>query len=174
MKGLHIADLLSSITVCHEKFVHLLRRRQNDPVLADLWKSKKTWEPIAVIETFLNPRLDLHVGLEDFCVLLERVGLLRFTQADTERVVKVIRKVEPRFASYNEVKEDKGKRDRAQQEIFLHENKVALEDLPLERLNQKWLKYHLPSLKKKSDGKSKSVETFLKKDKSKAKFFITV
>ena len=47
--------------------------------------------------------------------------------------------MEPRFASYNEVKEDKGKRDRAQQEIFLHENKVALEDLPLERLNQKWL-----------------------------------
>ena len=171
---LHIADILSSITVCHEKFVHLLRTRQNDPVLADLWKSKKTWEPIAVIETFLNPRLDLHVGLEDFCVLLERVGLLRFTQADTERVVKVIRKVEPRFASYNEVKEDKGKRDRAQQEIFLHENKVALEDLPLDRLNQKWLKYHLPSLKKKSDGKSKSIETFLKKDKSKAKFFITV
>ena len=83
--------------------------------------------------------------------------------------------MEPRFASYNEVKEDKGKRDRAQQEIFLHENKVALEDLPLERLNQKWLpKYHLPSLKKKSDGKSKSIETFLKKDKSKAKFFITV
>ena len=122
----------------------------------------------------MNPRLDLHVGLEDFCVLLERVGLLRFNQADTERVVKVIRKVEPRFASYNEVKEDKGKRDRAQQEIFLHENKVALEDLPLERLNQKWLKYHLPSLKKKSDGKSKSIEIFLKKDKSKAKFFITV
>ena len=110
------------------------------------------------------------MGSNDFCIFLEKLGLLRFTQADTERAVTVIRKVEPRFASYNEVKEDKGKRDRAQQEIFLHENKVALEDLPLERLNQKWLRYHLPSLKKKSDGKSKSIETIVKKDKSKAKF----
>ena len=125
-----------------------------------------------MIETFLNPHLDLHVGMEDFCVLLERVGLLRFSQADTERVVKVIRRVEPRFASYTEVKEANGKRDRALQEIYLHENKVALEDLPLEMLNQKWLKHHLPSLKKISEGsRSKSIETFLKKDKSKAKFF---
>ena len=168
----HIADLLSSITVCHEKFVHLLRTRQNDPLFADVWKFKTTWNPLAVIETFLNPHLDLHVGMEDFCVLLERVGLLRFSQADTERVVKVIRKVEPRFASYTEVKEANGKRDRALQEIYLHENKVALEDLPLEMLNQKWLKHHLPSLKKISEGsRSKSIETFLKKDKSKARFF---
>ena len=136
-----------------------------------MWKFKTTWNPLAVIETFLNPHLDLHVGVEDFCVLLERVGLLLFTQADTERVVKVIRKMVPRFASYNEVKEAKGYRDRAMQEIFLHENKVALEDLPLETLNQNWLKHHLPSLKKKLEGTSKSIETFLKKDKSKAKFF---
>ena len=88
---LHIADFLSSITVCHGEFVHLLRTLHNDQFLADLWKSKKTWEPIALIETSLNPRLGLHVGSEDFCVLLERVGLLRFTQVDTERIVKVIR-----------------------------------------------------------------------------------
>ena len=61
-------------------------------------------------------------------MLLERVGLLRLSQADTERVVKTIRKVESRFASFNEVKESKGARDRAQQEIFLYENKVALEN----------------------------------------------
>ena len=57
------------------------------------------------------------------------------------------------------------------QEIFLHENKVALEEIPLETLNQKWLKHHLPSLKKKSEGTSKPIETFFKKEKSKAKFF---
>ena len=38
------------------------------------------------------------------------------------------KKVEPRFASFNEVKESKGPYDRAQQEIFLYENKVALEN----------------------------------------------
>ena len=79
----------------------------------------------------MNPQFDLYKGMEDFCILLERIGLLRLSQADTERVVKTIRKVEPRFASFNEVKESKGARDRAQQEIFLYENKVALEKLPV-------------------------------------------
>ena len=70
-------------------------------------------------------------------MLLERVGLLRLSQADTERVVKTIRKVEPRFASFNGVKESKGAGDRVQQ-IFLYENKVAhkvaLEKLPVNEL----------------------------------------
>ena len=61
--------------------------------------------------------------MENFCILLERVGLLRLTQADTERVVKTIRRVEPQFAGFNEVKESKGARDRAQQEIFFAKTK---------------------------------------------------
>ena len=36
----------------------------------------------------------------------------------------------------NEVHEMKGKRDRANQEIFLHENYVRIDQLPLEELNQ--------------------------------------
>ena len=97
-------------------------------------------------------------------------------KADTERVVKTIRKVEPRFASFNEVKESKGARDRSQQEIFLHENKVALEKLPLDELFDAWSQSHLPSLKKNDaryDGKAKSVETFLKKDCTSLKFMET-
>ena len=121
----------------------------------------------------MNPNFELFKGMEDFCILLERVGLLRLSQADTERVVKTIRKVEPRFASFDEVKESKGARDRAQQEIFLHENKVALEQLPLDDLFDAWSQSHLPSLKKRSDGKAKSVETFLKKDCTSLKFMET-
>ena len=82
------------------------------------------------------------------CTLLERVDLILKTQADTERVVKTIREVEDRFSNYNEVHEMKGKRDRANQEIFLHENSVRLDQLPLEELNQCWLKCYLPSEKK--------------------------
>ena len=108
--------------------------------------------------------------MEDICVLLERVGLLRCSQSDTETVVKTIRDIEPRFSAFDEVKESKGKRDREKQEIFLHENRVSLEKLPLEDLNQQWLKKHLPSLKRKEDAKALSVQTFLKKDVSRIKF----
>ena len=86
--------------------------------------------------------------------------------------MKTIRKVEPRFAGFNEVKESKGARDRAQQEIFLYENKVALEKLPLDALFDKWTQSHRPSLKK-NEGKSESVETFLKKDNTSLKFMET-
>ena len=74
-------------------------------------------------------------NLYEFCTNLEHVGLIRFTQSDTERVVKTQRKVEPRFAGYNELKEAEGKRDRAKQMIFLKENPIALRELPLEEFN---------------------------------------
>ena len=127
---------------------------------------------IGVIESYMNPKFDLFKGMEDFCILLERVGLLRLRQADTERVVKTIRKVEPRFSGFDEVKESTGARDRAQQEIFLNENKVALESLPLEELFDSWTQSHRPSLKK-TNTKSISVETFLKKDTTALKFMET-
>ena len=127
---------------------------------------------IGVIESYMNPKFDLFKGMEDFCILLERVGLLRLSQADTERVVKTIRKVEPRFSGFDEVKESKGARDRAQQEIFLNENKVALESLPLEELFDSWTQSHRPSLRK-TNTKSISVEAFLKKDTTALKFMET-
>ena len=118
----------------------------------------------------MNKNFALHEGMESFCVLLERIGVILKTQADTERVVKVIRKVEGRFANFNEIDETKGKRDRANQEIFLHENSVGLTDLPLEDLNQLWLKTHLPSVKKDGKAKQVCINNFLKKDISTAKF----
>ena len=75
------------------------------------------------------------------------------------------------FQNYNEVNEMKGKRDRAKQEIFLHENTVRLDQLPLEDLNQIWLKNHLPSVKKHGEGKQVCIDNFLKSDSSTAKFF---
>ena len=61
--------------------------------------------------------------------------------------------------------------DRAKEEMFLHENRVAMTKLPLEDLNLEWLKNYLPSLKKKQDSIALSIHTFLnKKDISKVKF----
>ena len=65
--------------------------------------------------------------------------------------------------------QNSGKRDRANQEVFLHENPVALTNLPLEGLNKLWLKKHKSSLKLNST-KNVSVENYIKKDKSKAQF----
>ena len=91
-------------------------------------------------------------------------------QADTERVVKIQRKIESRFANYNEMKESKGKRDRANQEIFLHEKSISMAELPSKELNQEWLKHHSPSVKKNSRGKKIAISNFHKKDMSTTKF----
>ena len=98
------------------------------------------------------------------------MALIRYTQADTERVVKTIRKVEKRFSGFDEVKEASGKRDRAAQEIFIHENPVALSELPLDKLHKKWVQTHKSSLKKKKAAKASTIENFLKNDSSKARF----
>ena len=49
--------------------------------------------------------------------MIAKIGLIRFTQSYTERVVKTVRETESRFAGYDEVKESEGKIDRAKQEI---------------------------------------------------------
>ena len=88
-------------------------------------------------------------------------------------MLKTIRKVERRFPKFNEIHEEKGLRDRAKQEIFLHENFVAIDKLPLDELNQNWLKNHRPSLKKDARVKttnSLSIENFLNSEKSSLKF----
>ena len=173
---LGVQQYRASIVISHKTYRDLLDSALNQIKYAEYWKTGGSWDALGVIESFMNPNFELFKGMEDFCILLERVGLLLLSQADTERVVKTIRKVEPRFASFNEVKESKGARDRAQQEIFLHENKVALEKLPLDELFDAWSQSHLPSLKKNDaryDGKAKSVETFLKKDCTSLKFMET-
>ena len=63
-----------------------------------------------------------------------------------------------------------GKRDRASQEIFIHENPIALRDLPMDNLHKKWLQAHKSSLKKNAAAKALSIQTFLRKDTSKARF----
>ena len=58
-----------------------------------------------------------------------------------KELLKTIQKVEQRFPNYTEIDEAKRKRDQTKQEIFLNENSVAfLDKLPLEELNQNWLK----------------------------------
>ena len=120
---------------------------------------------MGISETFMDPSTGLSNDIEDFSWILSKIGLI----SDTERGVKTIRKVENRFTGFNEVKLNSGKRDRANQEVFLHENPVALTNLPLEGLNKLWLKKHKSSLKLNST-KNVSVENYIKKDKSKAQF----
>ena len=50
---------------------------------------------------------------------------MKLGQSDTERAVKVVRRVEPRFAGFDEVQLKEGKRDRAMQEVFICENSIA-------------------------------------------------
>ena len=169
---LGVQQYRASIVISHKTYRDTLDSALNQIRYADYWKTNGSWDALGVIESYMNPNFDLFKGMEDFCILLERVGLLRLSQADTERVVKTIRKVEPRFSGFNEVKESKGARDRAQQEIFLYENKVALEKLPLDALFDTWTQSHRPSLKK-NEGKPKSVGTFLKKDNTSLKFMET-
>ena len=94
----------ASIVISHKTSHDLLDSALNQIEYASYWKNSDSWDALGVIESFMNPQFDLYKGIEDFCILLERIGLLRLSQSDTERVVKTIRKVEPRSASFNEVK----------------------------------------------------------------------
>ena len=131
---LRLTDILASILVGHKIYHSTLNDVENHERYADYWKIDGRWSSIGVIESYMNQQFGLHVGIEDFCLLLERVGLILKTQADTKRVVKIQRKIESRFASYNEMEESSGKRHRANQEIFLHENSVCMSEFPLEEL----------------------------------------
>ena len=120
----------ASIVILHKTYRDTLDSGLNQMKYAGYWKINGSWDALGVIESYMNPNFDLFKGMEDFCILLERVGLLRLSQADTERVVKTIRGVEPRFAGFNDLEECKGARDRAQQEISLYENKWLWNSCP--------------------------------------------
>ena len=169
-KSFQCENILAAVIVGHERFTEIIKDKDLQTKFAGKWMIKNRWNPLGVIETFMDPSSGLSDGIQDFLWVLEKVGVIRLSSNDTERVVKTIRKTETRFAGYNETKEQEGKRDRANQEIFLRENRVGLYDLPLQEINELWLKSHLPSLKHKST-RDVSVAKWLEKDFSKHKFW---
>ena len=80
---LGVQQYRASILISHEKYRDLLDSAFNQIKYADYWKTGGSWDSMGVIESFMNPNFDLFKGMEDFCILLERVGLLRLSQADT-------------------------------------------------------------------------------------------
>ena len=68
---------------------------------------------------------------------------MKLGQSDTEIAVKVVRRVEPCFAGFDKVQLKEGKRDRAMQEVFICENSITIEKLPLKTFEQEWNKTHL-------------------------------
>lgn len=163
-------SLIASVCIQHAEFVKLLTDSDLQATYNAYWRTSGRWDPLGVIESFMNPEFELANDMEDLCFILSKIGLIRFTQSDTERVVKTIRKTETRFGGYNEIKQQQGKRDRAMEEIFLRENRVPISELPLEELNQEWLKSHRAALKKTSK-KDVSIQNYLKKDIAKRQFW---
>ena len=98
----------------------------------------------------MNPQFQFTDNMTDFAWVLSKIGLVRFTQSDTERVNKTVNKIEQRFTKFNETQDETGKRDRTKEEVFLHENYRAMRQLPLEEVNKVWRKMHRVSLLKKS------------------------
>ena len=96
------------------------------------------------------------------------MGLHKLSQSDTERVVKIVRDVEPRFSGFNETKLKEGKRDRCMQEVFLCDNKIALDKLPLDDYETEWRLKHLHIGKKDSRSRPDdiAISNFLKDDSS--------
>ena len=156
----------------HDKYLSIIRDVDSQQHFDKYWKRNNKWDPMGVIESFMNSSSELAVDIEDYVWVMAKIGLIRFTQSDTERVVKTVRKTETRFAGYDEVEESEGKRDRAKEEIFLRENQVPLDDLLLEELNQEWLKTHLPALKSTSN-RDVTVENYISNATPKHQFWIT-
>ena len=58
----------------------------------------------------MNPATGLSEDMEEFSfIIIVKIGIVRFTQSNTESVVKIIRKVEERFAGFDEIKVQAGK-----------------------------------------------------------------
>ena len=82
-KRLGLDDCIAVILVSHETYVKVLSSTLNQAKYSSYWMTRGSWDPLGVIESYMNPKFDLYKGMEDFSCLLERVGLLRLTQADT-------------------------------------------------------------------------------------------
>ena len=57
--------------------------------------------------------------------------MVKLGKSDTESAVKVVRRIAPRFAGFDEVKLKEGKKDRAVQEVFICE-------IPFLLINFRW------------------------------------
>ena len=128
----------------HRHFFDILSLKENQKKYADYWmkkvKTMEVWDPLGVIESYQFEPHGLHKGRKEWAYLLSRVGIEKLSQACTERIVKLLRKIEPRFAGFNETKLALGKRDRCAQEVFLCDNKIALNKLPLRSYERFWNK----------------------------------
>ena len=110
--------------------------------------------------------------MRDFTYLLSKVGVTKLSQGCTERVVKLVREIEPRFSGYNETDLAEGKRDRCQQEIFLCDNSIAIDKLPLDEYETEWMKNHRSAAKidNRSRIESVAIGNYLKSESSKLLF----
>ena len=98
-------SLIASVAVGHDKYLSIIRDVDSQQHFDKYWKRNNKWDPMGVIESFMNPSFQLATDIEDYVWVVTKIGLIRFTQSDTERVVK---KTETRFAGYDEVKESEG------------------------------------------------------------------
>ena len=101
-KTFDMQQVVAPIIIGHAKFYELLSDPGNQHKYSSYWdanhgkkNSRFKWSALGVIESFMNPSFGLNENLHDFCMILEHIGLIRFTQSDTERVVKSQRKIEP-------------------------------------------------------------------------------
>ena len=150
----------------HKEFVRILSLPNNRQRFAKYWfksDKMKVWDMLGVIESFQCESFGLHKHLQRITFLLAKVGVVKLSQACTERVVKKIRVVEPRFAGFNQTKLANGKRDRCMQEVWLCDNSIAIHKLPLRDFEQEWRRTHLASIKKTNARKTTTLRfpTFL-------------
>ena len=155
----------------HKRFLNLLSVEANQLKFQSYWfrdYNKRLWDPLGVIESFQCEKFALYRSFHEFTYLLSEVGLHKLSQSDTERVVKTLRVVEPRFSGFDERKLQDGKRDRCMQEIFLRDNQIALDKLPLDDYEQEWRKKHLHCAKidARSRRDSISVTNYLSEESS--------
>ena len=73
-KRLGLDDCIAVILVSHETYVKVLSSALNQTKYSSYWMTRGSWDPLGVIESYMNPKFDLNKGMEDFSCLLERVG----------------------------------------------------------------------------------------------------
>jgi len=155
----------------HKTFFNCLSLRANQEKYKSFWFKnfeKNKWDPLGVIESFQSEKFGLSKNFSDFTYLLAEVGLHKLSQSDTERDVKIVRRVEPRFSNFNETKLKNGKRDRCMQEIFLCDNPIALNKLPLDEYEKEWRSthFHCGKIDARALEEDVSINNFLKAESS--------
>ena len=86
-------NIISSVIVGHQMFYQIIGDVDLQKKFEEYWFRKKRWDPLGVIESFMNPTFHLFDNMTDFTWVLSKIGLLRFTQSDTERANKTAAKI---------------------------------------------------------------------------------